>query len=970
MVAIAVITILVAISIGMAISVYAFGTGGKRAKIFEDIYFSVEDTNDMGIVYTKGGDYSAILKMTNPVRKYSAEKSSYYDFTTLFASILQMLGEGYALHKQDIFVRKRFDMKKISSLEDRDPSKRFLSDSYFRFFNGRTYTEHFTYLIVTQKGKNGSIHSYDSAKWKDFLVKLQKVADRLTGYNVECSFLSAEDCREFTERFFAMDFKHETVAMSNFKVTNEEIGMGNEHVKVYSLLDVDQAGLPGTIRPFSENQVGNASFSEDLLSNIDSLGDVDTLVYNQVIFLPNQKKEMMKLDKKKNRHASIPNPNNQIAVEDINKVQSEIARNGKMLVYAHYNMVIKLDGGKDFQKTTNALENLFSKHNIHISKRAYNQLELFVARFPGNCFKLNPDYDRFLTLSEPALCLMYKEHQQKGDDSPLKCYYTDRQGVPLPIDTTGKEGKVKYTNNANLFVLGPSGSGKSFFMNTVMRQYFEQDTDIVIVDTGDSYEGICHYFEGTYISYSKEKPISMNPFKISKIEYEENFGEKKNFLKSLIFQLFKGTDYPTKIEDTIINQTITEYYEEYFHPFEHFNAIERKQMKEILLLEDKKNGKYDQYEREFEEKMEQTLEQDSSIERNERLKSKLQALVVDSAATEGEKEAAQKQLQRLTPELVERNYLQRIERKIDKIERQRKNLKVAELSFNSYYEFALERIPQLILQQNIEFPIHDFAAILKPYYKGGEQENILNNDLDSTLFDEKFIVFEIDKVKDDPVLFPIIVLIIMDVFTQKMRIKKGRKCLVIEEAWKAIATPVMANYIKYLYKTARKHWAMVGVVTQEIQDITSSPIVKEAIVNNSDVFMLLDQSRFKDKFSEIKAALALTDNDCQKIFTINALDNKDNRSPFMEVFIKRGLVGDVFGVEEPPECYMAYTTEKQEKEALKLYKKMLHSNYQVALETYVRDWKLSGIKKPLEFAQLVLKEQKVFNFKDKKNHDA
>ena len=100
------------------------------------------------------------------------------------------------------------------------------------------------------------------------------------------------------------------------------------------------------------------------------------------------------------------------------------------------------------------------------------------------------------------------------------------------------------------------------------------------------------------------------------------------------------------------------------------------------------------------------------------------------------------------------------------------------------------------------------------------------------------------------------------------------------------------------------------------------------------------------------------------------MDNKEGRSPFMEVFIKRGLVGDVFGVEEPPECYMAYTTEKQEKEALKLYKKMLHSNYQVALETYVRDWKLSGIKKPLEFAQLVLKEQKVFNFKDKKNHDA
>lgn len=500
-------------------------------------------------------------------------------------------------------------------------------------------------------------------------------------------------------------------------------------------------------------------------------------------------------------------------------------------------------------------------------------------------------------------------------------------------------------------------------MNSVMRQYYEQDTDVVIVDTGDSYEGICNYFEGTYISYSKEKPISMNPFKITELEYEENFGEKKNFLKSLVFQLFKGTDYPTKIEDTIINQTITEYYEAYFHPFEKFSTKERSQLKEMLLLEDKKNGQYDQYEQEMEERYDRIMEEKETSSRNARLIDKLQAVLDDTAATEGEKKAALHQLQRLTPELIEKNYLLRIERKIDKMERQRKNLRVQELSFNSYYEFALERIPQLIVQQNIEFAIHDFAAILKPFYRGGEQEHILNNDLDASLFDEKFIVFEIDKVKDDPILFPLIVLIIMDVFTQKMRIKKGRKCLVIEEAWKAIATPVMANYIKYLYKTARKHWAMVGVVTQEIQDITSSPIVKEAIVNNSDVFMLLDQSKFKDKFSEIKATLALTENDCQKIFTINGLDNKEGRSPFKEVFIKRGLVGDVFGVEEPPECYMAYTTEKQEKEALKFYKRRLGSDYRTAIETFVSDWHLSGIQKSLEFSQKVLKERKVFNYK-------
>ena len=233
--------------------------------------------------------------------------------------------------------------------------------------------------------------------------------------------------------------------------------------------------------------------------------------------------------------------------------------------------------------------------------------------------------------------------------------------------------------------------------------------------------------------------------------------------------------------------------------------------------------------------------------------------------------------------------------------------------------------------------------------------------MDSTLFDERFIVFEIDKVKDDPVLFPIIVLIIMDVFTQKMRIKKGRKCLVIEEAWKAIATPIMAEYIKYLYKTARKHWAMVGVVTQEIQDITSSPIVKEAIISNSDVFMLLDQSKFKDKFDDIRATLSLTDIDCKKIFTINRLDNHIGRSPFKEVFIKRGTEGEVYGVEEPRECYMSYTTEKVEKEALKLYRRLLRCDHQYAVQAFVYDWERSGIAKSLEFAQKVLREQRVFN---------
>ncbi|MDD7317132.1 helicase HerA domain-containing protein [Prevotella sp. SGI.027] len=977
MITVIVILVFASVLLGMFISIKAFGTGGKRAKVFENIYFSFEDVNDIGVIYTKKGDYSTILKMDNPVRKYSADTDGYYEFTSLMASVLQVLGEGYAIHKQDVFVRKKFNISNIAG-KNSDAKKRFLSDAYFKFFNGRPYVESQTYLTITQRGRNGGLKTYDADKWRDFQVKIQKVHDRLKSENVNCRFLSGKECQEYTERFFAVDFKNEVISMTDFSVESEKICMGDEQLKVYSLLDVDDPGLPGTLHPYADINVNNTVMPQDLLSDLSTLPDVDTIIYNQIIFLPNQKREIAKLEKKKNRHASIPNPNNQIAVEDINDVLNEIARNGKQFVYAHYNLIVKTSADKNLQKVTNSLENLLARYSMHLSKRAYNQLELFVASFPGNCFELNADYDRFLTLSEPALCLLYKEHQQKGDDTNLKCYYTDRQGVPMAVDVSGKEGKIRYTDNSNFFVLGPSGSGKSFFMNTVMRQYYEQDTDIVIVDTGDSYEGLCSYFEGIYITYSKEHPISMNPFKIEKTEYEQNFQAKKDFLRNIIFLIFKGNGEPTKLEETIINQTLIEYFEEYFTPFEGFTEEQRDNMRHVMELEDKRTGKYEEYEQQLEERYgvsddmddiddidDRIDEEEEAIQkhkaRNLRLRDKLQAVIDDSAATDGEKSNASRQLLRLTPELIESKYLQRINKKIDKIERQRKKMRVTELNFNTYYEFAIERIPQIMKQDDVTFPINEFATILKPFYKGGELEYTLNNDMDSSLFNEKFIVFEIDKIKENPVLFPIVVLIIMDVFTQKMLLKEGRKCLVIEEAWKAIATPVMATYIQYLYKTARKHWAMVGVVTQEIQDVTESKIVKEAIINNSGVFMLLDQSKFKDKFDNIKKTLALTDIDCKKIFTINRLENKEGRSPFKEVFIKRGQEGDVFGIEEPPECYMSYTTEKIEKLALKLYKKLLRCDHQHAIEAFVRDWKHSGIKSSLEFARKILKERKVLN---------
>lgn len=224
--------------------------------------------------------------------------------------------------------------------------------------------------------------------------------------------------------------------------------------------------------------------------------------------------------------------------------------------------------------------------------------------------------------------------------------------------------------------------------------------------------------------------------------------------------------------------------------------------------------------------------------------------------------------------------------------------------------------------------------------------------MDTTLFDERFIVFEIDAIKDDPKLFPIVTLIIMDVFLQKMRLKKNRKALIIEEAWKALASDMMAEYIKYLYKTVRKFWGIVGVVTQEVEDIISSAVVKNAILNNSEITILLDQAKLKDRFDDIKGLLGLTDQECAKIWTINNLNNTAGRGAFKEVYIRRGSYGEVYGVEESPQSYMAYTTERVEKDALMYY---FHrtGNIEQAIEQFVIDWKASGIKKIMDFAKTV-----------------
>lgn len=721
-----------AICIGMAISVYAFGTGSKKAKIFKEIYFSIEEVDGIGVYYTKTGEFSATLKIINPVQKFCADTNEYYSFSNLFTSLMATLGEGYAIHKQDVFVRKGFEAE--------GENKEYLSQSYFRYFSGREYTDCITYITITQENKKSRFLSYDNKKWQDFQVKLGKVKDQLQDRGIDSHFLNKKEAKRFVSQYYTQNYTKKKLSHNNYKISDEQIGIGSKKFKIYSLVDVDSIVLPELIKPYTNIDVNNVTMPVDLMAMLDNIPDSVNVVFNQIIYIPNQRQELAKLAKKKNRHASLPNPSNQIAVEDIKKVEELAARENKQLVYCHFNMVITVDENTDLQKVTNNLENTFSRIGIQISQHSYNQLELFVGSFPGNCYSMNKEYDRFLTLSDAASCLMYKEKLPKSEDTPLKVYYTDRQGVPVAIDISGKEGKTKLTDNSNFFCLGPSGSGKSFHMNSVVRQLWEQGTDVVMVDTGNSYEGLCEYVGGKYISYTEEHPITMNPFQINK---EEMNVEKVDFLKNLIMLIWKGNSVvPTKIEELLIEQVIKEYYEAYFVGFNGYNKTQIAALHKKLLIE-----------------------------------TSTEIRISDSN------------------EDVEK----RIWDKIHEMEARRKALVVKELSFNSFFEYSTERIPYICSENKITgIDLSSYNYSLSEFYRGGSYERTLNENLDSSLFDETFIVFEIDTIKDNKTLFPLVTLIIMDVFIQKMRIKKNRKVLVIEEAWKAVASPMMAEYIKYL----------------------------------------------------------------------------------------------------------------------------------------------------------------------------
>lgn len=428
----------------------------SKKRIFDGLYAQLEETDGNVVLFSAKGEPSVIFEMTNPVQQLCTDAEQYMLFQDVLSNIVQTLGEGYALQKQDVLCKQSYR-------HDVPEDAEFLTRSYFKYFEGREFTEIRTYLIITQEAQKSQFVQYDPKKWLDFHSKVSKVNDILTEKGIRHRKLSKPEVNEYCHRFMAFQFRHGPFSMTNFKASDEYLKIGDRVIRSYPLVDIDEINLPSVIKPYTQMSVNGYGIATDLLSFLTSVPFSDCVVFNQVVQIPNQRKLLRKLQAKAKRHGSMPDPSNKIAKADIEEVLNRLAVDTSLLVNTNFNILVSCPADKG-TPVTSYLETKLYECGIMPSRTAYNQLELFIDSFPGNAYSFNPDYDLFLTLSDAALCFFFKEHLKGSENTPLTTYYTDRQGLPVCIDITGKEGKVKMTDNANFFCIGPSGSGKSFHM--------------------------------------------------------------------------------------------------------------------------------------------------------------------------------------------------------------------------------------------------------------------------------------------------------------------------------------------------------------------------------------------------------------------------------------------------------------------------------------------------------------------------
>lgn len=795
--------------------------------------YSVEN----GLIVSQKGDLTMGFSLQLP-EIFTADSTQYLRLHDAFCRIVRLLPPDYILHKQDIFYKLGY--KADYSRTDQD----FLDRCSERFFHERPYLHHAAYLYISKRAGNNKA---GNSAWSNLLHPIFMEPGLLSGKHAEELIMvagqgrqilddiglnprlinSSDYCGKESGGAESAEFSGDTGLLESYLMLRPGFsgaveGLSDIEFKpqwriadrypfMFSIADSESLPLElSTQRAYEPYSSEKLDFPLSFSSPMGCLLPFDH-IYNQIIIKSDRQQALKELESKRLRLFSLSaySRKNGIASQDIQEYLNEAIQQGKDPVKAHFNIIAWANGPQDKREKIHRTASALSKAGILPKLETAGAPQIYWACLPGNQPAL-PLNECFSTFAEQACCLLCFESSLSDSASGKGMRLGERlTGRPLTVDLSDIPMKKGWITNRNKFILGPSGSGKSFFTNHMLRSYHQQGSHVVIVDVGHSYKGLCDQLSGYYFCYDEMNPISFNPFFSSGLQVDT---EKRESIKSLLLALWKKDDEGfTRSEYVAISNALKGY-------FDHINSH---------------------------------------------------------------------------PDIFP--------------------------CFDSFYEFLNSSYRNSVLTEKIEkqdFDLENLLYVLRPYYRGGEFDFLLNARENLDLLSQRFIVFELDNIKDHPILFPVVTLIIMELFISKMRKLPGtRKIILIEEAWKAIAREGMAEYIRYLFKTVRKFFGEAIVVTQEVGDIISSPLIKEAIINNADCKILLDQSKFANRFGHIQELLGLGEKEKLQILSINK--NNEQGRKYKEVFIGLGPVSKVYRCEVSPEEYLTYTTEQQEKEALR-----------------------------------------------------
>lgn len=801
-------------------------------------------------ILSKQGDITIVFKAELP-EIFTLSDQEYEAFHHAWIKALKLLPKFSVFHKQDWFLDSSYQ----TDFTKEDTS--FLSRSSERFFNERPFLAHSCYMMLTKKpvGRKTGSSIFSSLLRRSMVPEetlkprvLQDFLDSAGQFRrilEDSGFVKLTRLKEnellshsrklgLIEQYCYLSERNESFLMNDIRF-EEGLQVGDRHCQLYTLGDAaDLPGLCGSRINYDRYSTDKTKFSIGFASTLGQLLSCNH-IYNQYIFIEDAQKTIQKMESKRLRLQSLSaySRENMIARDATNDFLNEAISQQRLPVKAHFNVLVWTDNREELKDLKNRVSSALAQMDAVAKQETVGAPQIFWAGIPGNAADF-PMNDTFDTFAEQATCFLNLETGYRSSLSPMGIRLGDRlTGKPVHVDISDEPMKMGISTNRNKFILGPSGSGKSFFTNHMVRSYYEQGTHIVLVDVGHSYKGLCDMVKGYYFTYSEENPIRFNPFFIS--EGDSLDTEKKESIKTLLLALWKKDDEAFKRSEYVaLSNSISGYYN---HLLKH-------------------------------------------------------------------------------PEIFP--------------------------CFNSFYSFLRDEYVQVLEDDRVkekDFDVDNFLYVLRPYYQGGEFDYLLNATENLNLLQERFIVFELDNIKDHPILFPVVTIIIMEVFINKMRKMKGlRKMILIEEAWKALMKEGFAEYIKYLFKTVRKFFGEAIVVTQEVEDIISSPVVKQAIINNSDCKILLDQSKYQNKFDQIQELLGLTEKEKALVLSVNK--SNDPTKKYKEVFISLGgMLSKVYRTEVSPEEYLAYTTEQSEKVKLMQYATRFGGDLQKGITAMVEDMK-------------------------------